>query len=107
LSYGGTDIVQRTTAKFACAKLPCQAIILAPHQYYFYYFFDNQIGRLNPANPLIYLNEDVRQAAPNTASDISLLAFRARLVRSLARRQHRRQYKTYGKVLSTPPATFC
>ncbi|MFZ9239480.1 MAG: hypothetical protein ACO23B_12535, partial [Burkholderiaceae bacterium] len=64
MSYGGTDIVQRTTAKFACAKLPCQAIILAPHQYYFYYFFDNQIGRLNPANPLIYLNEDVRQAAP-------------------------------------------
>jgi len=70
----------------------------------FIIFFDNQIGRLNPANPLIYLNEDVWQGASCTACDISLLAFRARLVRSLARRQHRRQYKTYGKVLSTPPA---
>jgi hypothetical protein len=48
LNYGGTAIVQRTKAKFALAKLPCQAIILAPHQTIYYYWFDKQKDGLNP-----------------------------------------------------------
>jgi hypothetical protein len=48
LNYGGTGIVQRTKAKFACAKLPCQAVILAPHQNIYYYWFDKLKGSLNP-----------------------------------------------------------
>jgi hypothetical protein len=48
LNYGGTAIVQRTKAKFAFAKLLCQAVILAPHQNIYYYLFDKQKDSLNP-----------------------------------------------------------
>jgi hypothetical protein len=48
LNYGGTVIVQRTRAKFANAKLPCQAVILAPHQNISYYLFDKHKDGLNP-----------------------------------------------------------
>ncbi|MFM7483970.1 MAG: hypothetical protein ACKO2S_06905, partial [Burkholderiaceae bacterium] len=68
--------MQRTRAKFACAKLHCQAKILALHQYSFYYLFDKYRHVLNPAKPLIYLK--------------NLSA---------------RRSKTYGKPTPTTPAT--
>jgi hypothetical protein len=52
LNYGGTVIVQRTRAKFAGAKLPCQAVILAPHQNIYCSFFDNSKVDLIPRKSL-------------------------------------------------------
>ncbi|MFY7955273.1 MAG: hypothetical protein ACOVN8_03870, partial [Burkholderiaceae bacterium] len=40
---------------------------------------------------------------PDAASDRFRQAGRACLVRPIARRQHRRQYSTYGKILPTQP----